>query len=127
MAGMTAVRWQRLAAAATRLSLSDTCRIRPNVAATPGVQGSAQSWPSISETVACAVTKAAPGTGSGETPDQTWLPGGHVVVVPRGTTLAEPYRIEWVEGGMTLEVVGEVRARGTDATAVEADCVEVTG
>ena len=63
--------------------------------------------------------------GGGEVPDQGWVPKSHALVVPAGTVIADPYRVEWVEGGITLEVVGEPRQRGTDATAVEADCVEV--
>jgi hypothetical protein len=119
----TAADWAELAAVHDAF-LADTCRIRPNVAGTVGTNGAPQSWPSISETVSCAVLKQK-AISAGAEPDATWTPDGHVLVVPTGTTLAEPYRVEWVEGGITLEVVGTVRARGTDATAVEADCVEV--
>lgn len=124
MSIFTAADWAELAAVHDAF-LTDTCRIRANVAATPGVQGSAQSWPLISETVACAVLKQSPISAGGEGPDATWLPNGHTLVVPNGTVLGEAYRVEWVEGGKTLDVVGTPRTRGTDATAIEADCVEV--
>ena len=124
MSIFSAADWAELAAIHDQF-LTDTCRIRPNVAATVGTHGANQSWPTVSETVACAVLKQNATTGGGGDPDNTWLPNGHTLVVPAGTTLAEPYRVEWVEGGKTLEVIGSPRSRGTDATAVEADCVEV--
>lgn len=120
----TAADWAELRAVHNEF-LTDTCRIRPNVAATAGGSGQPQSWPSVSATVSCAVLKQPSGQGGGEIPDQAWLPNGHLLVVPVGTVLADPYRVEWVEGGITLEIRGTPRARGTDATAVEADCVEV--
>lgn len=120
----TAADWATLAEIHD-LFLTDTCRVRPSVAATPGAHGADQSWPSISVTVSCAVLKQSPISAGGEGPEATWLPNGHTLVVPFGTTLAEGYHVEWVEGGKTLDVVGTPRTRGTDATAVEADCVEV--
>jgi hypothetical protein len=123
MSIFTAADWAELAAVHDQF-LTDTCRIRPNVAATPGAQGAGQSWPAISATVSCAVLKQSPVSPTGD-PDATWLPNGHTLVVPNGTTLAEGYRVEWVEGGKTLDILGTPRRRGTDATAVEADCVEV--
>lgn len=124
VSAFTAADWATLAAVHDSF-LTDSCRIRPNVPSSVTVNGRNQTWPAVTSTVICAVLKQPTGAGVGEVPDQGMVPNSHTLVVPKGVTLIDPYHVEWIEGGITIEVTGTARARGTDATAVEMDCIEV--
>jgi hypothetical protein len=103
--------------------LTDTCRIRAGVAGTVGVNGTPRTWPAVTATVACNV-QGPRSSRSGEI-DNTMLPHHHRVKVPVGTVLAESDRIEWVEGGITLEVIGDQTSLGSNSLTHAVLVVEV--
>lgn len=108
--------------------LTDTCRIFPNVAGTVGDTGQAQTWPAFGQTVRCQVQTSRPSFGGGgDVIDNALLPRTRAVSLPFGTVVSAPYRIEWVDGGITLEVMGEPLEQGTQGLTTVVNCVEVTG
>lgn len=111
--------------ALSALMLSDTCRIRPNVAGAVGAHGQPQTWPGVAAVVPCQLQTQRPAIPGGEAIDDAILPRTRAVTLPAGTTIAPAYRIEWVQGGITLEVMGETLETGTHGLATVVNCVEV--
>lgn len=110
-----------------RTLLNDTCRIRANAAGSEGATGQPQTWPSVTQTVRCQVQVQRPTFGSGgDVIDNALLPRTRAVSLPAGTVAPAPYRIEWVEGGITLEVMGEPLEPGTQGMTTVVNCVEVS-
>jgi hypothetical protein len=103
--------------------MTDTCQIFPSVAGTPGSQGAARTWPTSTATVVCTVQ--GPRTSPSGEIDNTMLPYHHLVKMPYGTVIAPADHIEWVEGGITLEVLDEARRTGSNSMAQSVATVEV--
>lgn len=100
-----------------------TCNIRAGVAGTVGANGSPRTWPAVTATVACNVQ--GPRTSPGGEIDSSMLPHHHIVKMPVDTVVAESDRIEWVEEGITLEVIGEQPRPGSLALSRSVPTVEV--
>lgn len=106
--------------------LTDTCAIRPNVAGAVGATGRPQTWPAVAQTVRCQVQTPRPAFGGGgDVIDNAMLPRTRAVSLPAGTVAPPPYHIEWVEGGITLEVIGQLLEPGSHGLVTVVNCVEV--
>lgn len=103
-----------------------TCRILPNVEIAGGAKGTIQSWPAASATVRCLVQTQRPSLTRGETVSDAMLPRPHTVSLPYDTAIKASYHVEWVEVGITLEVIGEPLAPGTNGLTMVVNCVEWT-
>lgn len=118
---------QAAAGIVMRQMLTDTCRIRCAVAGTAGATGQPQTWPGISAVVPCQVQTQRPSfPGGGEVIDNAILPRTRTVTLPTGITIAAPDRIEWAEGHITLEVMGETLETGSHGMVTVVNCVEVS-
>jgi hypothetical protein len=114
------------ASAVERYMLTDTCRIRRHVDGTAGAMGQPQSWPGVSAVCPCQVQTQRPATTPGsDVVDNAILPRTRAVTLPRGIAVEAPDRIEWVQGHVTLEVMGEQLETGSHGMLVVVNCVEV--
>lgn len=105
-------------------ALSDQCQLKPSVDTDDGQGGYTQGWPSVRETVACAVSDAPTGGSDSGLID---VPSGQrikQIALPRGTALIASDRIAWVEGAKTFEAV-TVTPAGTYGPATLVVAVEV--
>lgn len=104
-------------------ALIDTCVIRAAVETANPTVGNRYAWPTVTDTVDCAVQgRNAAVVDSGET-DITMVDKAWRVILKRSPILTAPDHIEW--NGLTLEVIDYTRTGTAYESSGVADCVEV--
>ena len=107
--------------------LLDRCQLRAPVEGTSASSITGKTWPTVSATVNCAFLDSPGSAQRSDTFDNSSLPNGRTVQLPRGTTVEENYHITPTTGnwaGATFEVL-DVQKAGSYGPAVTCQCVEV--
>lgn len=103
----------------------DTCQIRQSVQTPDGFGGYTDSWPSVTQTVACtSLDRGGSAAGQGGILDVMTNAPSKTFVMERGTNVLPSWRITWVERSITYEVA-DVEQAGSYGPAVYCQCVEL--